>query len=182
MVFNKEQAISDTQCRILKRKLVRFLWLNRKSDIQLYDWLDDFNQSCLASTFFSGCPQNDEFEALAQLLSACSSKGKIHNFTLNVFAGQGGSSNHLNLITLHSAKGLEYDVVMIMGLDQGRIPWTNDDQEKKAEKRRLFYVGITRAKHEVHLTYSGWYNKFDKRCALGPSEYVLDLQKKVPLG
>jgi DNA helicase-2/ATP-dependent DNA helicase PcrA len=179
MNFNKVQAVSDTQCRILKRNLVRFLWSNRKPDIPLCDWLDDFYQSCLSVTFFSGCPQNDEYEALAQLISACSDRGKIHNFTLNVFAGQGGSPNHLNLITLHSAKGLEYEVVMIMGLDQGKIPWTNDSQEKRAEKRRLFYVGITRAKYEVHLTFSGWYLRFDKKCELGPSEFVRELQKKV---
>jgi hypothetical protein len=58
---------------------------------------------------------------------------------------------------MHSAKGLEYDVVFLLGMDQGRLPsWRDNTPDKKAEARRRLDVGLTRAKREVHLTYSGF--------------------------
>lgn len=60
------------------------------------------------------------------------------------------------MMTLHSAKGLEFPVVFIVGMEDGLFPhsrskWSPDDLE---EERRLFYVGITRAKEKLHLAYS----------------------------
>lgn len=178
--FNRTQFVSNDEKRVLRRKLVGYLWSHRTPNMLLSDWLSTFDNACLKSTFYEGCEQNDAFESLEQLLFACASGGKIENFTVAAFAGQGGSPEHLNLVTLHSAKGLEYEVVIMMGMDQGRIPWTNDGPIKKAEKRRLFFVGVTRAKYEVHMTYSGWY-RYNGVKKLGPSEFLSDLRKKMKL-
>ncbi len=101
-------------------------------------------------------------------------------FTLREFGGQVGSPSHLKLITIHRAKGLEFDAVIIMGLEQGRLPWMNIAPKQKAEQRRQFYVALTRSKREVHFTYSGFtVNRWGRRFDNGRSEFVDEVERKL---
>jgi DNA helicase II / ATP-dependent DNA helicase PcrA len=58
----------------------------------------------------------------------------------------------VTIMTVHSAKGLEYDIVIVAGLEEKMFPITRDDEEDIEEERRLFYVAITRAKKRLYLT------------------------------
>jgi DNA helicase-2/ATP-dependent DNA helicase PcrA len=89
--------------------------------------------------------------------------------TLSQFSGEGISSDRINLSSLHSAKGREFSVVILFAMDQGRIPWNNASEERLREWRRLFYVGFTRAKAEIHMMYS----------AYSPSAFVTEVQTRL---
>ncbi len=179
MVFNNQYDLSSSQAITYKRALVRFLWNHREPVLELNYWLEQFTIDCLAHTFHEECEARDEYDALSELKGACSAGKSFENANIAAFGGQYGSPNHLSLITLHSAKGREFQVVYLMGMDQGRIPWESDSEATKSEKRRLFYVGLTRAMHEVHITYSGWFNYFGNKKELGPSEFIADLLERI---
>lgn len=72
------------------------------------------------------------------------------------------SRDTVNLMTLHSAKGLEFPVVFITGLEEGLFPISRslDSQKELEEERRLFYVGLTRAKEKIFLSFAHHRKRF----------------------
>jgi superfamily I DNA/RNA helicase len=85
------------------------------------------------------------------------------------------------LISFHSAKGLEYPVVFIVGAEDDIIPhkksiFENDGIE---EERRLFYVGITRAMKELYITYAGHRMRYGKPAPSNPSRFIEELPEGV---
>jgi len=81
------------------------------------------------------------------------------------------------LLTLHAAKGLEFDRVFIVGLDDGLLPHNRsfEDEEEMAEERRLFYVGITRARDQLFLVRSERRNMFGSYETQLPSRFLRDI-------
>ena len=65
-------------------------------------------------------------------------------------------------------------------LEQGRILRWNAGDITRREQRRLFYVGLSRAKDEVHMTYSGWtQNQYGRRFMNGPSEFLAEVRDQL---
>ncbi len=81
------------------------------------------------------------------------------------------------LLTLHAAKGLEYPVVFIVGLEDGMLPHSRslDDSESLAEERRLLYVGITRAKDQVYLSHVFRRTFYGSTEVMVPSRFLGDI-------
>jgi DNA helicase-2/ATP-dependent DNA helicase PcrA len=86
-------------------------------------------------------------------------------------------ANVPTLLTLHAAKGLEYSVVFIVGLNDGTLPHSRsfDDPEAMQEERRLLYVGITRAKDRLYLVTSQNRSSYGYNEPSIPSRFIEDI-------
>lgn len=87
----------------------------------------------------------------------------------------------VTFMTLHAAKGLEYPIIFIIGMEEGLFPHSRSlmDKDEIEEERRLCYVGITRAKEKVYLTYANRRLFFGTRTQNMISRFVADLPQHV---
>jgi DNA helicase-2/ATP-dependent DNA helicase PcrA len=87
------------------------------------------------------------------------------------------TTNIPTLLTLHAAKGLEFPIVFITGLNDGTLPHSRsfDDSEAMMEERRLLYVGITRAKDRIFLSYAQNRSAYGYSEPVEPSRYLEDI-------
>ncbi len=88
----------------------------------------------------------------------------------------------VKLMTVHAAKGLEFDVVFVSGLEQGLFPHEREAKSSGAdgeEERRLMYVALTRARKKLYLTYASVRTIFGMRDVRLPSEFLLDIPEEL---
>jgi len=87
----------------------------------------------------------------------------------------------ITLMTLHAAKGLEFAVVFIVGMEEGLFPHSRSlfDINQLEEERRLAYVGITRAKEHLYLTYASRRLYFGQRASNPPSRFIIDIPENL---
>ena len=93
-------------------------------------------------------------------------------------------SDKVTLITLHQAKGLEYNVVFIVGVEEGLLPHfrSMDDPFQMEEERRLCYVGITRARRKIYLVHAFRRSLMGKSMVNKPSRFLQDIPKNLVAG
>ncbi len=85
----------------------------------------------------------------------------------------------VTLITLHASKGLEYPNVYLVGLENGFLPHQRSlDEGTVDEERRLFYVGITRAKDDLCMTYCATRKKWGEEHHCEPSDFINELPEE----
>ena len=95
-----------------------------------------------------------------------------------------GDADAVTLITLHAAKGLEFPVVFIAGLEEGLFPHSRalDDEKELEEERRLAYVGITRAKRRLFLSHAWRRATWGMGQASVPSRFLLEIPAELMVG
>lgn len=95
-----------------------------------------------------------------------------------------GDADAVTLITLHAAKGLEFPVVFIGGLEEGLFPHSRalDDEKELEEERRLAYVGITRAKRRLYLSHAWRRATWGMGQASVPSRFLLEIPAELMIG
>ncbi len=93
---------------------------------------------------------------------------------------QDDEKDHVTLITLHGAKGLEYPVVFLVGMEDGFLPFYRQGEEPDVEEeRRLCYVGITRAKQRLYLFRALERRRFGRNLERDPSRFLADIPKEL---
>ena len=116
---------------------------------------------------------DDDEYALEKFLEEVALLSDQDNLGLNTKDG-----NTVKLMTIHASKGLEFEQVFVVGLEQGLFPSSRDEVKNKheeEEERRLCYVAFTRAKKQLHLSYAQMRTIFGQQRINEPSEFIVDI-------
>ena len=157
--------------RVLERTGYRKYLVER--DEQAEDRLDNINEFKTAAREFSELGMPDGLNAFLESVSLVSDVDSMEE-----------GPDALTLITLHQAKGLEYPVVFMVGMEDGLLPHARsiDEEAGLEEERRLCYVGMTRAKERLYLTRAF---RRGFRGGMGPnlpSRFLLDIPRELVAG
>ncbi len=141
------------------------------SEIGTDDALDRWNniQQVLAdiSQYFRDNPDSDLVDYLQQISLIAD------------IDTQDMSESKVKLMTLHSAKGLEFPIVYIAGVEKGLFPFARaeNNPEEEEEERRLFYVGITRAMEKLSISYAKRRMRFGDYSYQAPSKFIAEIDE-----
>lgn len=141
--------------------------------------VEQFNFASLLRTDTpDGVERMQNIEVLASNASAYDTlEDFLEDAALLSSADEATDDNTVSLMTLHAAKGLEFPVVFMVGLEEGVFPGNRsiDQEDELEEERRLAYVGMTRAMQELFLTFAGSRYSFGGRNYNSPSRFLLEI-------
>ena len=133
-------------------------------------------------------------ENIKELRSVAAEFPNINEFLENVALVEAEETNNkrlsvngekqkdaVTLMTLHAAKGLEFPVVFIVGMEEGLFPHSRSlwDANQLEEERRLAYVGMTRAKKILYLSYATRRLYFGEKISNPPSRFIIDIPENL---
>ena len=115
-----------------------------------------------------------QFETAAQFLENIA---LIQNNEFADGSKETDSRQSVSLMSLHAAKGLEFEVVFLVGMEEGLLPHSRSmlDQNQMEEERRLCYVGITRAKSRLYMTHTRFRTQYGLSTQSVISRFILDI-------
>ena len=187
-LVNPKDSVSRK--RIEKIGLRRFEKLKELSSIEGLTTLDILDAVIQKTDYLALFQKESEeniarLENLKELRSVATEFPNINDFLENVALVEAGprhqSKNVVTLMTLHAAKGLEFPVVFIVGMEEGLFPHSRSlmDTNQLEEERRLAYVGITRAKEVLYLTYASSRLYLGERISNPPSRFIMDIPENL---
>ena len=162
----KENILKPKTVQSLKTFIINILsWKKKSENIDHISLLEVMLDESGYSTMLKNekTPEGDaKLENLKELKSAMKSYGSLdeflENISLQTAIDEKWDGEKINIMTIHSAKGLEFDAVFLPGLEEGLFPHQKSIDEKGAEgieeERRLAYVAITRARKELYLSFA----------------------------
>jgi DNA helicase-2/ATP-dependent DNA helicase PcrA len=187
-LVNVEQTSSLTgRARISLAKLGELL-RNLQAKLQTETPPSDIIEALIEKTGYrdfilDGTPQAEEREAnIGSLISDGKAFATLPDFLEEVAlmssADTDSKSQKVTLMTIHAAKGLEFPVVFMVGMEEGILPHSRVYEagpSELEEERRLCYVGMTRAREELHLSYAQSRLQFGQRGYNTPSRFLTDM-------
>jgi len=194
LIVNPDDKVSLKRVEKLgKNRFKKFKELREKIKDKNFSTLEILDKILKATGYLEQFdPKDNEdlgrLENIKELRSVASLFPKLEDFLENVAlltaeylpASSGKASGEFEVVTLttaHAAKGTEFPVVFMMGMEEGLFPHLRSltNKESIEEERRLCYVGMTRAKEELYLTYARRRLYFGQELANRPSRFVLDI-------
>lgn len=156
------RGASEPERQVLSLQLIAFLRSGIDTSETTHDWLQRFHHELITPWRKIARNTQQEWEVVWELVGNTDpSQGK--DMSLNIFAGRLEGTGRVNLSTIHSSKGREFDAVILYGMNAGDIPNNRDKRSQTSlrEARRLFYVGVTRPRKELSIifqegNYSPW--------------------------
>lgn len=186
--------------KIGKNRLKKFLDFQHEiseelSTLKTIDIMDDVIRSTDYLSMYDEKDEEDRsrLENIKELRSVAIEFPEISSFLENVALVEQEylpdhvetkkNKNTVNLMTLHAAKGLEFPIVFMIGMEEGLFPHSRSLMDKNAleEERRLCYVGMTRAKQKLFLTYARKRLFFGQRTSNIVSRFIMELPEETLL-
>lgn len=186
-----ERGATSLDSRILFHK---FLTHPVQDDTMVRDYLAHAEKALSLKRLLAGSHEYatdlERYERLTELVAA---DGNLSAAKLIEFSAYGKARGKVVLTTLHGCKGRQFDAVIIPGCAEGMLPgWTWNRGQRNwdppldrplGEARRLFYVGLTRARHRIYLVYSSAFeNRFGGLVQLGISRFAREISEKLKTG
>jgi DNA helicase-2/ATP-dependent DNA helicase PcrA len=142
----------------------------------------DFLKTILEKTKYAETLDDERKQIIGELIASAEGKDTrefIDRASLLTNMDEPAGKNHISLMTLHNAKGLEFPVVFITGVEEGILPYFKaiGNNEEIAEERRLFYVGMTRAKDLLLLSGARKRRLYSRIQEQEPSRFLKDMPK-----
>ncbi|MGO9614299.1 MAG: UvrD-helicase domain-containing protein [Dissulfurispiraceae bacterium] len=167
----------------LKEKLSEFVNLIEELSFVSYRCAADMLKIIVEKTGYIEDIEEERLQNILELVSAADNitvKDFADKVSLTAANDEKVRDNAVSLMTLHSAKGLEFPVVFIVGVEEGIIPYFKavDDPAEIQEERRLLYVGMTRARNVLCLTSVKTRRLYSKVQNQEPSRFLTDVPKK----
>lgn len=198
LINNPKDMVSYKRAEKLgKGRLAKFLsfqnTLEGKDEVNTIDMLDGALRATEYLDLYDEKIEEDRMrlENIKELRSVAISFPDLTDFLENVALVEqeyvsdkqkdGEKKNAITLMTLHAAKGLEFPTVFIIGMEEGLFPHSRSlmDRGELEEERRLCYVGMTRAKEKLFLTYARRRLFFGQKATNTVSRFVLELPEHV---
>ena len=147
----------------VQAELIRFLRSTINSGMSTHEWLTVFRRDVLTGWRQRARTITEDWDAIDQMIERTDpTKDAANDLPLGHFGGRIEGSGRLNLSTLHSAKGREFDAVIMFAMNNDVIPnyYERQNEAQLREARRQFYVGVTRARENLHLVFKHKANSY----------------------